>query len=74
MNKKVLYVKIKAAELMNNFPCIIIRGICNYADSHKNKAWQKHAAAVAAAFAKKLLGYIQPQKVDEKKTVKDILA
>jgi hypothetical protein len=73
MNKKVLYVEIKAAELMDNFPCIIIRGICNYANSHKNKAWQKHAAAIAAAFAKKLLSYIQPQEVDKKETIKDVL-
>jgi hypothetical protein len=40
----------------------------------KNKAWQEHAAAVAAAFAKELLGYIQPQEVNKKETMKDILA
>jgi nucleoside phosphorylase len=74
INKKVFCVEIKAAGLMDNFSCIIIRGICDYANSHKNKAWQEHAAAVAAAFAKELLGYIQPQKVDEKKTIKDVLA
>lgn len=28
--------KMEAAGLINNFPCLIIRGICNYADSHKN--------------------------------------
>lgn len=33
---------------------VIIRGICDYADSHKNKDWQEHAADVAAAFAKEL--------------------
>ncbi|ESU18178.1 hypothetical protein FGSG_11425 [Fusarium graminearum PH-1] len=51
----VLCVEMEAAGLMNNFPCIVIRGICDYADSHKNKDWQEHAAAVAAAFAKELL-------------------
>jgi nucleoside phosphorylase len=70
MNKKVFCVEMEAAELMDNFLCIIIRGIYDYADSHKNKAWQEHAAAVAAAFAKKLLDYIQPQEVDEKKNGK----
>jgi nucleoside phosphorylase len=74
MNKKVLCVEMEAAGLMDNFPCIMIRGICDYADSHKNKAWQEHAAAVAAAFAKEFLGYIQPQEVDEEETVKDVLA
>ena len=32
-----------------------IRGICDYADSHKNKKWQPYAAATAAAYAKELL-------------------
>ncbi|KAL6900373.1 hypothetical protein GGI43DRAFT_422907 [Trichoderma evansii] len=50
----------KAAGLMNNFPCIVIRGICDYADSQKNKNWQEYAAAVAAAFAKELLQNVQP--------------
>ena len=51
----VLCVEMEAAGLMNNFPCVVIRGICDYADSHKNADWQEHAAAVAAAFAKELL-------------------
>lgn len=29
----VLCVEMEAAGLMNNFPCIVIRGICDYADS-----------------------------------------
>ncbi|KAF3006335.1 hypothetical protein E8E14_003571 [Neopestalotiopsis sp. 37M] len=51
----VLCVEMEAAGLMDNFPCIVIRGICDYADSHKNKAWQEYSAAVAAAFTKELL-------------------
>ncbi|PKX90602.1 Pfs domain protein [Aspergillus novofumigatus IBT 16806] len=51
----VLCVEMEAAGLMNNYPCLVIRGICDYADSHKNKEWQGHAAAVAAAYAKELL-------------------
>jgi nucleoside phosphorylase len=31
--------------------CLVIRGISDYADSHKNKGWQKYAAAAAAAAA-----------------------
>jgi nucleoside phosphorylase len=37
---------------MNSFPCLVIRGICDYADSHKNKRWQLCAAAMAAASTK----------------------
>jgi nucleoside phosphorylase len=33
-----LCVEMEAAGLMNDFPCIVIRGICDYADSHKNDA------------------------------------
>lgn len=28
---------------------VVIKGVCDYADSHKNKRWQDYAAAVAAA-------------------------
>ncbi|GKT41777.1 uncharacterized protein ColSpa_01958 [Colletotrichum spaethianum] len=66
---RVLCVEMEAAGLVNDFPCLVIRGICDYADSHKNKAWQEHAAAVAAAFAKELLGYVQPRDVDEECSV-----
>lgn len=51
-----------AAGLMNDLPCIVIRCICDYAYSHKNKDWQDHAAAVAAVFAKDLLSVIPAQE------------
>lgn len=69
----VLCVEMEAAGLMNNFPCIVIRGICDYADSQKNYDWQEYAAAVAAAFAKELLHYIQPRDVNGERPVRDII-
>ncbi|KAJ6086763.1 hypothetical protein N7467_005677 [Penicillium canescens] len=51
----VLCFEMEAAGLMNEFRCVVIRGICDYADSHKTKHWQEHAAAVAAATAKEIL-------------------
>ena len=48
---------------MDDFPCLVIRGVCNYADSHKNKRWQPYAAATAAAYAKELLSVIPRQEV-----------
>lgn len=54
----VLCFEMEAAGLMNDFPCAVIRGICDYADSHKNKQWQANAAAVAAAYAKELLSIV----------------
>ncbi|GAW24762.1 hypothetical protein ANO14919_143550 [Xylariales sp. No.14919] len=70
---EVLCIEMEAAGLLDNFPCIVIRGICNYADSHKNKTWQEHAAALAAAYTKELLGYIQPSDVDKEQTAGDII-
>ncbi|KGO64718.1 hypothetical protein PITC_052630 [Penicillium italicum] len=55
--------EMEAAGLMDTLPCLVIRGICDYADSHKNKIWQPYAAAVAAAYAKELLLGIPGQGV-----------
>lgn len=59
----VMCFEMEAAGLMNTFPCLVIRGICDYADSHKNKRWQPYAAAVAAAYGKELLYTIPAQEV-----------
>ncbi len=50
-----LCVEMEAAGIMKVFSCLVVRGICDYADTHKNKRWQNYAAATAAAFAKQLL-------------------
>lgn len=55
LSKNCLCFETEAAGLMNNFPCLVIRGICDYSDSHKNDRWQRYAAATAAAYAKELL-------------------
>jgi hypothetical protein len=57
---------------MNSFPCLVIRGICDYADSHKNKTWQPYAAGTAAAYAKELLSVIPPTEVAKTHTVADV--
>jgi hypothetical protein len=59
----VICFEMEAAGLMDNFRCLVIRGICDYADSHKNKLWQPYAAATAAAFTRVLLGFIDKQEV-----------
>ncbi|KAL7943334.1 ankyrin repeat-containing domain protein [Trichoderma barbatum] len=70
---KVLCFETEAAGLMNNIPCLVIRGICDYCDSHKNNAWQKYAAAVAAAFAKELLYCLQPGDMKREQPLKDAI-
>ncbi|KAM0468738.1 hypothetical protein ACHAP7_010625 [Fusarium lateritium] len=59
----VLCFEMEAAGLMNNFPCLVIRGICDYSDSHKNDEWHKYAALAAAAYARELLHVLKPQSV-----------
>jgi nucleoside phosphorylase len=59
----VLCFEMEAAGLMSSFPCLVIRGICDYADSHKNKRWQPYAAVTAAAYAKEVLLAIPPSWV-----------
>jgi nucleoside phosphorylase len=59
----VLCFEMEAAGLMDEFPCLVIRGICDYADSHKHKQWQPYAAATAAAYAKELLLIMAPGEV-----------
>ncbi|KAJ0165377.1 hypothetical protein CTA2_11450 [Colletotrichum tanaceti] len=56
----VLCFEMEAAGLMTEFPCIVIRGISDYADSHKNDDWQRYAAATAAACTKELLTCVDP--------------
>ena len=56
----VLCFEMEAAGLMDSFPCLVVRGICDYADSHKNMRWQPYAAATAAAYAKDLLLEVAP--------------
>jgi nucleoside phosphorylase len=48
-------VDMEAAGIMDELPCLVVRGICDYADSHKNDRWQPYAAAVAMAYLMELL-------------------
>ncbi|KUL82102.1 hypothetical protein ZTR_10071 [Talaromyces verruculosus] len=73
--KDVLCFEMEAAGLMNHFPCLVIRGICDYSDSHKNKEWQGYAAMAAAAYAKELLCRVPPNRVEaERKISHDLSA
>ncbi|KAM0227212.1 hypothetical protein ACHAP5_012227 [Fusarium lateritium] len=72
--KGVLCFEIEAAGLMNHFPCLVIRGIYDYSNSHKNKQWQGFAAIMAAAFAKDLLHQVAPNRVKAERTISNILS
>ncbi|KAL7784054.1 purine and uridine phosphorylase [Trichoderma ceciliae] len=72
--KDILCFEMEAAGLINHFPCLVIHGICNYSDSHKNKEWQGYAAMTAAAYAKGLLYKISPKMVNAEKKISTILS
>ncbi|KAG7149769.1 hypothetical protein HYQ46_001313 [Verticillium longisporum] len=59
----VLCFEMEAAGLMGEFPCVVIRGIADYADSHKNDEWHHFTAAAAAACTKELLSYLDPEDI-----------
>ncbi|KAJ1323000.1 FxSxx-COOH system tetratricopeptide repeat protein [Microdochium nivale] len=51
----VVGFEVEGAGVWDVFPCVVIKAACDYADNHKNKAWQHYAAATAAACAKAFL-------------------
>lgn len=66
-------VEMEAAGLMDHFPCLVIKGICDYADSHKNGRWHRYASATAAAYAKELLEYVPARMLKKTARAVDIL-
>jgi nucleoside phosphorylase len=58
--EKVIGFEMEGAGVWENVPCIIIKGVCDYADSHKSKLWQEYAAATGASAAKAFLEYWMP--------------
>lgn len=53
--EKVIAFEMEGAGVWDAFPCVLIKGVCDYADSHKNKKWQGYAAATATACMKAFL-------------------
>jgi nucleoside phosphorylase len=72
--KGILCFDMEAAGLINGFPCLVVRGICDYSDSHKNKEWQGYAAMTAAAYAKDLLARMVPSRVEAEESIQKALA
>jgi nucleoside phosphorylase len=58
--RDIVAFEMEGAGVWDILPCIVIKGACDYADIHKSKVWQRHAAATAAACAKAFLGFWIP--------------
>jgi len=72
-NKDAICFERGAAGIMDEIPCLIVRGICDYADTHKNDSWHHYAAAVAAAYCKALLRKVDSLDVEETRSMSELL-
>lgn len=59
----VIAFETESAGIWDEVPCIVVKGVCDYADSHKHPGWQNYAAAAAAAASRAILErYIRTDK------------
>jgi nucleoside phosphorylase len=62
-DEHVAAFEMEGAGVWDILPCLVIKGACDYADSHKSKKWQYYAAATAAACMKAFLHYWAPSSL-----------
>ncbi|KAH7142800.1 nucleoside phosphorylase domain-containing protein [Dactylonectria estremocensis] len=61
---KVIAFEMEGPGAWDKLPSLVIKGVCDYADSHKDNCWQMFAAATAAATVRAVLErYIQTDRV-----------
>jgi nucleoside phosphorylase len=60
LEKDIIAFEMESAGVWDTFPTMVVKGVCDYADSHKRKNWQNYAAATAAACMKALLMELTP--------------
>ena len=68
LGKRLLCVETEAVGLQSIESYLFIRGICDYADSHRNEKWQPYAAAAASAYAKELISILPSKELAEDQT------
>jgi nucleoside phosphorylase len=70
-SESIIAFEMEGAGVWKEVPCIVVKGVCDYADCHKNKGWQNFAAATAACVAKAILErYIQTDRPQDSTTSK----
>jgi nucleoside phosphorylase len=70
----ILCFEMEAAGLQDHFPCLVIRGICDYSDTHKNDKWHGYAALSAAVYAKEVLNSINPSEAEAENTIIEVIS
>lgn len=51
----IIAFEMEGAGVCGSMPFIVIKGVCDYADSHKDKTWQRYTAGAAAACMRSVL-------------------
>ncbi|KAG8624661.1 hypothetical protein KVT40_007728 [Elsinoe batatas] len=51
----IICFEMEAAGALTSIECLVVRGISDYCDSHKNDRWQGYASINATAFAREVL-------------------
>ncbi|UPL03443.1 hypothetical protein LCI18_014377 [Fusarium solani-melongenae] len=72
-NEGAICFEMEAAGIVDQIPCLVIRGICAYADTHNNDDWHRYAAAAAAAYGKAILTKVTGQEVREAMRLQDLM-
>ncbi|KAL7917916.1 hypothetical protein ACQKWADRAFT_324255 [Trichoderma austrokoningii] len=60
--KGIIAFEMEGAGITEEIPCVVVKGVCDYADCHKSKKWQDFAAATAASALQAILDYMPPAK------------
>jgi hypothetical protein len=71
-DQKVIAFEMEGSGVWDGLPCLVIKGVCDYADSHKEKSWQNFAAATAAATMKAVLERYIPRDMARQETSHDV--
>ncbi|KAL2263130.1 hypothetical protein VTK26DRAFT_8100 [Humicola hyalothermophila] len=53
--ENIIAFEMEAAGMWEHLPSLVVKGVCDYSDSHKSKKWQDYAAAAAASTAKAII-------------------
>lgn len=51
----VIAFEMEGSGVWDEVPCIIVKGVCDYADYHKHKGCQNFAVATAASVSKAII-------------------
>lgn len=60
-----LCFEMEAGGALNDLDCLVIRGMSDYCDSHKNDEWHPFAALAAASYARELFNFLPIEDLEK---------